>query len=108
MAASAATPACANPRASCVLNSPFNTEHLLQGDDAAQFSILDNHYALGDAGGLRCIVSDDQAGEAARHYDFPNQRLDFALGGVVEGGSGLVEQQNIRAVGQAAGKGDAL
>src|SRR5579862_3576341 len=91
IAASAATPACANPRMSWLLNSPFSTEHLLQRADAAQFSAFDHHHALRHARGLGRVMGHDQAGETPRLHNLSHQGLDFALGDVVERGSGFVQ-----------------
>ena len=85
-----------------------SVEHLatLTGfDDAAKIHHGD---AVGDVAHHRKIVGDEQVGQAKLLLQIFQEVDDLCLDGDVEGGNGLVEDEQIRTQRQRAGDGDAL
>ena len=61
---------------------------------------------IGDAGGLLHVVGDDEDGHFVLEGE--DHVLDFRRGDRVEGGGGLVEEEDFRLGGQGAGDAQAL
>ena len=69
---------------------------------------LEQKHGIGHALGLFAIMRYPDAGKSTLADDGLQQQLNAALAGFIEGGCGLIEQQQLRLIGQSAGDGDAL
>ena len=69
---------------------------------------MEERDAIGQGKGLGLIVSDVDHGSAGAALEVANDGAELETGGGIKIGEGFIEQEDARAEGESAGKGDAL
>src|ERR1039458_6142619 len=99
-ASTAAMPAWAKPIVSCVWKSDLSTQHLRRFSILNEATCVQKSNPVAHAARLLAIVGDHHAGQRCVLDQAANQLFDARLRLVIERRSRLVEQHDLRAIGQ--------
>ena len=83
-------------------------EHLLGRPLLHHLALAHHHHAVGDGADDREVVRDEEHGEAEALLEIGQQVEDLGADGDIEGGNGLVEDDQLRPGDEGAGDGEAL